>query len=305
MAPTLLLLEDATFSISRGAVHLEMSGASVSVPVNRLGELIRALEGIRFIVDGTAPAAPHAGTAATHATHAAHATHTAQAAPAAAAAGSASAASALTLAPSIETPTSLVDVPTPVHKKRRSRKRVGDALDAWMQKNPGWHSEQELLEVVIAHEMTDAHPKRALKIALGKQAGERFERDDSGNWRILGDKTESSATAATTPAARGRKPRTTRAPAPARPDRTRRLKAKAAEPDEIGADDEDAASRTVLVKRGQDRKSASLPPGELEARQAASEAIDSRRSKRWRQLNQDELDRAKKNLFGLESSSKE
>ncbi|TNF29480.1 MAG: hypothetical protein EP329_15650, partial [Deltaproteobacteria bacterium] len=134
MAANLLLHEDATFSISRGSVHVQMSGASVSVPVNRLGDVIRALEGIRFIVDGTAPTGAAgraaAGAAAARAVLAAGTTAGATAAP--------------------EAPTSLVDVPVPPRKKRRSRKRVGDALEVWMKKNPGWHSEQELLEVVIA-----------------------------------------------------------------------------------------------------------------------------------------------------------
>lgn len=301
MAPNLLLLEDATFSISRGSVHVEMSGASVSVPVNRLGDVIRALEGIRFIVDGTAPT----GSPPTVTAPAAATTQTAHATPAAATATSAS----VDLGAAVDAPSSLVDVPAPPRKKRRSRKRVGDALEVWMKKNPGWHSEQELLEVVIANEMTDAHPKRALKIALGKQADERFERDDSGNWRLLGDTAQgTAATSAATPA-RGRKPRATRAPA-ARTERGRRLKAKPAEVEaevdnEGEGDDDDPSARTVLVKRGQDRKSASMSPGELEARQAASEALDSRRGKRWPDLKQAELDRFKKNLFGLESTKKD
>ena len=299
MAPNLLLLEDATFSISRGSVHVEMSGASVSVPVNRLGDVIRALEGIRFIVDGTAPTGS-TGTAATAAP-----TRATQSAPAAATAPSAS----VGLGAAVDAPSSLVDVPAPPRKKRRSRKRVGDALEVWMKKNPGWHSEQELLEVVIANEMTDAHPKRALKIALGKQADERFERDDSGNWRLLGDTAQGTAATSDATPARGRKPRATRAPA-ARTERGRRLKAKPAEAEaeadnEGEVDDDDPSARTVLVKRGQDRKSASMSPGELEARQAASEALDSRRGKRWPDLKQAELDRFKKNLFGLESTKKD
>jgi len=284
MAPNLLLLEDATFSISRGSVHVEMSGASVSVPVNRLGDVIRALEGIRFIVDGTSPTGP---------TGRAGAPRAAAQAPAGGQAGTADA------------PTSLVDVPAPPKKKRRSRKRVGDALEVWMKKNPGWHSEQELLEVVIANSMTDAHPKRALKIALGKQANERFERDDSGNWRLVGDTTENRKGDAA--------PRKGRSSRGKTGGRSRRAKPKGKSDDAAGeaapvaaaAEDEDENSRTVLVKRGQDRKSASLPPGELEARQAASDAVESRRGKRWPSLKQAELDRFKKNLFGIESTSKE
>lgn len=71
----------------------------------------------------------------------------------------------------------------PRTSKRRSRKRVGDALIVWMDANPGWHTEEELLNVVITHHMTDADPKRALKIALGKQKGDVFETDDNGSWR--------------------------------------------------------------------------------------------------------------------------
>ena len=69
-------------------------------------------------------------------------------------------------------------------RKRRSRKRVGDAVAAWMGDNPGWHSAEALLDVVIAHNMTDANPKRALNIALGRQQGKLFITDGQGNWQL-------------------------------------------------------------------------------------------------------------------------
>ena len=75
-------------------------------------------------------------------------------------------------------------------KKRKSRKRVGDALIVWLDKNPGWHSEEALLEAVVIHKMTDADPKRALKIALGKQKDEVFVTDGLGRWCLAGQEPE-------------------------------------------------------------------------------------------------------------------
>ena len=76
-----------------------------------------------------------------------------------------------------------------LRKKRRSRKRVGDALIVWMEQNPGWHHEEELLEIVIEHRMTDATPRRALKIALGKQRGVLFSDRGDGYWKLVTDPT--------------------------------------------------------------------------------------------------------------------
>ena len=69
-------------------------------------------------------------------------------------------------------------------KPRRSRKKVSAALAAWMSKNPGWHSEQALLETVMKYEMTDANPKRALMIALGRQRDKMFAYDGAGHWQL-------------------------------------------------------------------------------------------------------------------------
>ncbi len=70
---------------------------------------------------------------------------------------------------------------------RKSRKRVGDKLVDWWADHPGWHHEADLLQVVIDHQMSDAAPKRALKIALGKGRGKLFFDDGHGHWRLLDD----------------------------------------------------------------------------------------------------------------------
>ena len=72
-------------------------------------------------------------------------------------------------------------------KRRKSRKNVGDALVIWMSAHPGWHSEESLLKTVIAHRMSDAEPKRALKIALGRKKDEVFVTDGLGNWQLKED----------------------------------------------------------------------------------------------------------------------
>jgi hypothetical protein len=76
---------------------------------------------------------------------------------------------------------------TSSRKRRKSRKNVGDALVIWMSAYPGWHSEEKLLTTVIAHRMSDAEPKRALKIALGRKKGEVFVTDGLGNWQLKED----------------------------------------------------------------------------------------------------------------------
>ncbi len=56
-----------------------------------------------------------------------------------------------------------------------------------MESNSGWHHEDALLQVVIDHEMTDASPLRALKIALGKQRGSIFTDGGHGYWKLASD----------------------------------------------------------------------------------------------------------------------
>ena len=80
----------------------------------------------------------------------------------------------------------------PNNGKRRSRKRVGDALIVWMEENSGWHHEDTLLSVVIENQMTDASPLRALKIALGKQRGTIFTDGGHGYWKLASDTTAGS-----------------------------------------------------------------------------------------------------------------
>ena len=79
------------------------------------------------------------------------------------------------------------DVSATKKKRRKSRKNVGDALVIWMSAHPGWHSEESLLKTVIAHRMSDAEPKRALKIALGRKKDEVFVTDGLGNWQLKED----------------------------------------------------------------------------------------------------------------------
>jgi hypothetical protein len=77
-----------------------------------------------------------------------------------------------------------VGTEAPLKKRRKSRKNVGNALTIWLRANPGWHSEEDLLKTVIEHRMSDAAPKRALKIALGRKRDEIFITDGLGNWRL-------------------------------------------------------------------------------------------------------------------------
>lgn len=73
--------------------------------------------------------------------------------------------------------------------RQRSRKRVGDALREYMQQNPGWYTIGQLLKIAEENQMTDANPKRALMIALGKQSN-IFESDGKSNWRLKEDATQ-------------------------------------------------------------------------------------------------------------------
>ena len=59
-----------------------------------------------------------------------------------------------------------VEVPT--RSKRRSRKRVGDALILWMEANSGWHHEDALLQVVIEDKRTvaDIGTRSQLRLCL-------------------------------------------------------------------------------------------------------------------------------------------
>lgn len=252
--------------VNNGVVSVTMGEASATVPVDQLPAFIRILEGARLIA-GTAPNA------------------------------------AVTLAEAGEEGAAAKTTPK---KKRRSRKRVGDALVQWMRANPGWHSEEELLRVVVENKMSDASPKRALKIALGKQRGQVFEGDDNGHWKLVED-----ADAGPPPQPEPRTRRSSRASGrtPARrvvptpvssPGRRRtRLRAKKrttrppTKEEGSPAEEPEKESRTVLVKKGQERKkSAPTEPEE-----------ESGRGKRWQRVSSAELERARRNLLGLGSAT--
>lgn len=208
---------------------------------------------------------------------------------------------------------------------RRSRKRVGDALADWLKENPGWHSEAALLGVVSDNRMTDASPKRALKIALGKQKDTVFVTDGAGNWKLAGDPSPSQPAApkerkkpgrkpgSTTKAkakgkARGklvvkatRAPKATKAKAKGRGRGGRAPKGSASDSEGSSAPETTATpaavGRLVRVKKGQDRREALLTPAELEARKQAANSVDAVHF-RWDLASRAERERMRRNLFG-------
>ena len=156
---------------------------------------------------------------------------------------------------------------------RRSRKRVGDALVVWMEQNTGWHHEEALLQIVIDHEMTDASPRRALKIALGKQRGTIFNEGANGFWKLVSD-----LSAGPVPEA------------PPSPTLRQRILATPTEPQT--ASPGEAGGRVVRVKKGESRRAAS----------AVESPEDPQTSERWTEVSRDEVARARRNLLGLGSS---
>jgi len=178
--------------------------------------------------------------------------------------------------------------PSPERKaatpKRRSRKRVSLALAAWMQSHPGWHSEEALLETVIAHEMTDASPKRALKIALGRQRNKVFADNGAGYWRLVTDTSAGKAPRARRKAKNGRKKAAKKGAAS---DSDRGDGGGQAEVTEPGA-------RVIRVRKGEDRK---LAPLSEEARRKRVEA-DAGPTDRWGRVSRDQVERATQNLLG-------
>lgn len=194
--------------------------------------------------------------------------------------------------------------------KQRSRKRVGDALADWFRDNPGWHSTDELLDVVSEERMTDASPKRALMIALGKQRDSIFASDGQGNWKLSEDPAPAPVPQPKIRKKPGRKPGSGKAAAAAaaaprgkRPTgRPRGRPPKSASADKEGSavpqEVEPTHSGKVLrVKRGQDRKEALLSPQELEARKQAATAVDTLHF-RWDSSSRAERERMRRNLFG-------
>ena len=150
--------------------------------------------------------------------------------------------------------------------KRRSRKRVGDALIVWMEEHTGWHHEDALLQVVIDHEMTDASPLRALKIALGKQRDSIFTDGGHGYWKLASDDTAGSLPRpATSPTVR------------------QRILAKAKPAQEEG--DADTLNAVQESSGGA----------------SAGQGMD--KSERWNDVSHDAVARARRNLLGLGSTT--
>lgn len=157
--------------VENGRVHVTVGDAHASAPIELLEPLIRLLEASVTFVSAepstskpaAAVSAPKAPTAAPKA--AAVAPKRAKGKPAPAA----------------------DDFDAPRKYQRKSRKPVAPAIIAWMEANPGWKSEGTLLAAVTDNNMTDADPKRALMIALGKARGKTFDTNGRGHWKLAGD----------------------------------------------------------------------------------------------------------------------
>jgi len=190
---------------------------------------------------------------------------------------------------------------------RRSRKRVGDALAEWLKDNPGWHTTEDLLSVVADHRMTDASPKRALMIALGKQRDSIFISDGQGSWKLNGDPTPAHGAQVKEKKKPGRKPGSGKAKVAEKPTRAKRPtgRPRGRPPKSASADKEGSSlpqaeitpGRLVRVKKGQDRKEALLTPAEIEMRKQAATAVDTMHF-RWDVASRAERERMRKNLFG-------
>ena len=169
--------------------------------------------------------------------------------------------------------------PTKRTPKRRSRKKVSEALTVWMKQNPGWHSEKALLETVMTHAMTDANPKRALMIALGRQRNKVFTDSGNGYWRLLSD------------TAAGKAPRARRKKSSGGKKTSKAASNKKAS-DTAGPSGADTG-RVVRIKKGEDRK---LAPLSEEAKRKRLERPKSRG--RWGRVSRDDVNRAAQNLLG-------
>jgi len=202
--------------------------------------------------------------------------------------------------------------------KRRSRKRVGDALEAWLRLNPGWYTEAELLALVKREQMSDADPNRALKIALGKQKDVLFITDAAGRWSLIGTAAGTGAKASkpgrpakadkptkapkSVAAAQATKPATAkRAPGARKRQSTAAGAGKKSDTESSpsaaqnkgtnASDDSDkaTAAKPLRVKKGENRDEV------LQAGRKASEA--GRPSGTWPTTQQDR-ERIRRNLFG-------
>jgi hypothetical protein len=178
-------------SVQADGVTVTLGRVQTTVPANQIDALIRSLEAARLMLGATAGPGP---------------------APAAVVAVAAAPKrrgrppKSATAAAPVEQPKRKVGRPRGSGPGRRSRKRVGDALVEWLEQNPGWHSEAQLLAVVSSNKMTDASPKRALKIALGKQKDSVFATDEKGHWKLKTDSTPAPVTPPKEKKKPGRKP---------------------------------------------------------------------------------------------------
>ncbi|MCB9728068.1 MAG: hypothetical protein H6744_11605 [Deltaproteobacteria bacterium] len=303
-------------AVSGGMAQITMGDTRISVAVGNIEPLIRILQAARLIAGQGADYVASPGAEQAAATPPRRATvPTARAA-------------AVSPPPARRAGTS----------KRRSRKRVGDALEVWMQQNPGWHSEAELLQAVVDNRMTDASPKRALKIALGKQRDELFEGDGNGHWKLVRD---ADAGAPPKPSARKSKGKSKSkakgaargtAAAVAQRGRVARAAEEATSAERAG---ETAARRGARVRlktrpRTMPHPVPTAPPesgeGEGEGaaaaearpsgpkrvkkgeRQKAARAAEAKPStetgvERWRGFSRDDVERARKNLLGVGSGT--
>jgi hypothetical protein len=157
--------QEMQVSVQSGVVTVQVGKLHFTVPAQRVADLAKAFNAAHILVGVTSPEGGLATSDAPEATSG---------------------------APSGGVPASKRRAPrgrsepvpaAPVRGKRRSRKRVGVALAAWLAEHPGWYTEAELLDLVIREKMSDAEPNRALKIALGKQR-DTFEQDEAGRWRL-------------------------------------------------------------------------------------------------------------------------
>lgn len=138
-----------------------------------------------------------------------------------------------------------------------------------MEENPGWHHEDALLQAVIDHRMTDASPLRALKIALGKQRDSIFTQGRHGYWKLVSDETAGPL------------------PQPMANPTVRQLILARERDQEAARTSEGGESRDLSGSDGQHRSRAG--------------ARDSK-SERWRDVSNDEVARARRNLLGLGST---
>lgn len=152
--------------VENGRVEISVGDAHASAPVALLEPLLRLLEASIAVVQAETPQALRTAAVSKVAKSAA-----VRSAPPAKAATARRAKAAT----------------GPKKYQRKSRKPVAPSLIAWLEDNPGWHHEADLLRAVVEHNMTDADPKRALMIALGKARDKTFSTDGSGHWKLKED----------------------------------------------------------------------------------------------------------------------